>query len=72
MARKKPCEFCQEDQQMTQEGPNGHQLCVEFYPNNGLLAVTSFANDEVGESRELVVDLSVNYCPECRRRIGCL
>lgn len=71
MAKKKPCDFCEQDQQMTQEGVNGHQLCVEFYPDNGLLAVTSFANDEVGESRELAIDLPVNFCPECGRRIGC-
>lgn len=70
MSRKKPREFCEQDQQYTQEGANGHQLSVEFYPDNCLLAVSSFANDEMGESREITFDLRVDYCPNCGRKIG--
>lgn len=70
MAKKKPCEFCSEDQINSMEGRNGHQLSVEFYPDNCLLAVSSFANDENGESAELTFDISCNYCPICGRKIG--
>lgn len=70
MARKKPCEYCNQDQQVCEEGVNGHQLAVEFYPDNNLFAVISFANDEVGESRELVYEFQFGYCPYCGRKLG--
>lgn len=71
MARKnKPCEFCEQDQQISKEGVNGHQLAVEFYPDNGLFAISSFANDETGENCDLVCDFHFDYCPRCGRKIG--
>ena len=56
MAKKKPCEFCESDQLSSEDGVNGHQLSVEFYPDNCLLAVTSFANSKSGESDELTFE----------------
>lgn len=71
MARKKkPCEFCEQDQQISGEGLNGHQLVIEFYPDNNLLAVSSYANDETGINCELNFDLRFDYCPFCGRKVG--
>ena len=68
--RKKPCEYCCEDQIVQEEGRCGHQLDIEFYPDNNLFAVTSFAQDETGEAMELQSSFSFEYCPFCGRKLG--
>ena len=71
MARKiKPCDFCETDQIFNEVGANGHQLAVEFYPDNNLFAVSSFSNDENGEAAEISADYRFEYCPRCGRKIG--
>jgi hypothetical protein len=70
VARTKPCDFCAQDQIWNETGENGHQLCFEFYPDNGFMAVYSYANDESGVNREIGYDLSVKYCPKCGRKVG--
>jgi len=72
MARKrKPCEFCEEEWRASTEGKNGFQGEVEWYPDNGLFAVTAFANDETGESQEyILVQSRFNFCPVCGRKVG--
>ena len=68
--RRKPCEFCEEEQYGDYvEGRNGYCAWYEFYPFNGLLAFIAQANDEGGELIEGHVDISVNYCPVCGRRL---
>lgn len=70
MARKKvPCEFCAEEQWWTEDGVDGHQLAIEVYPFNGVLSITSFANDDNGESREIAASIELNYCPRCGRKL---
>lgn len=69
--RKKPCEFCESEWRDSTEGSNGFQGEVEWYPDNGLFAVTAFANDESGESQEYnLVSVSFEYCPVCGRKVG--
>ena len=70
MARKKPCDYCNSEKINTYEGRNGHGLIVEFYPDNCLLAVSSFGNDANGESDELSWDVERNYFPFCGRKLG--
>lgn len=72
MARKrKPCDFCAEELRESTEGRNGFQGEVEWYPDNGLFAVTAFANDENGESQEYsLVSVRFEYCPVCGRKVG--
>lgn len=70
MARKKkPCEFCEGDWDTNQDEVNGHQLCVEVYPENNFIGITSFALDEVGDTTELTADIPLNYCPNCGRKL---
>lgn len=68
MARKKPCEFCEDDWWETQED-KGLQVHVEVYPFNNVIGVTAFANDEMGEVIERSISLPMNYCPNCGRKL---
>lgn len=68
--RKKACEYCDDDQIVQEEGKNGHQLSTEFYPDHCLFAVTSFAQDENGETMELQSSFRFEYCPFCGRKLG--
>jgi hypothetical protein len=71
MARKtKPCAFCEEEHWHTEDERNGHQLHLEIYPFSGVIAVTSFAKDEDGETTELYMRIEMNYCPVCGRKLG--
>lgn len=72
MARKKSCEFCEDEQWWQEDGVNGHQLNVEVYPYNARIGITSFAYNEVGESTELMMELEMNYCPVCGRKLETL
>ena len=67
--REKSCEYCDEEIFLQKTGGNGHQLDVEIYPENCLLAVSSFANGETGEMIELKIDLPMFYCPCCGRKL---
>ena len=71
MARKKPCEFCEEDQFGDYiEHRNGYCLYYEWYPNNsGYLSVICQARDEEGEFIEDLVVFNFKYCPMCGRKL---
>lgn len=68
--RKKSCEFC-EDQTSSNyvEHRNGYCIWYEFYPFNNLLAFIAQANDEGGEMIEDAIELEINYCPICGRKL---
>ena len=68
MAKKNPCEFCEDDQQWKEEGTKS-QLFVEFYPMNGLIGVTSFAEGIHEETEEITIGLNIDYCPFCGRKL---
>ena len=69
MARKKPCEYCEDDSFFHQEGENGAQLYVEIYPEANYIGITSYANDESGECFEMTATIQMNYCPNCGRKL---
>ena len=71
MARRRaePCDFCGGDRIVNLEGANGHQLAIEFYPDNLMLAVTSFGDNGLGEPDELQHTIEANYCPVCGRKL---
>ena len=75
MARaRKPCEFCEEEHYLEQESKIEihHQLLVEVYPQNSHIAVFSFAQDDCSEMNELSMDIEMNYCPVCGRKLDCI
>ena len=71
MARsKKPCEFCNGEYESEYvENRNGYCLWVEVYPDNNLISVLAQANDEDGYMMEGHIDIQMNYCPVCGRRL---
>lgn len=72
MARaKKPCEFCEGDTYFSEDGTGKHQLYVEAYPDNCFIGITSFAlNEATEETEEIFVELEMNFCPVCGRKLG--
>lgn len=71
MARRKPCEFCEDDNWDTyDENKKGLSLYVEIYPMNNMIGITAYANDECGEVIEESITLPMNYCPNCGRKLG--
>ena len=71
MARaRKPCEFCSgEYESPFKDGRNGFCLWLEIYPSNNLIAVMAQGNDENGWMQEDNIDIQMNYCPVCGRKL---
>ena len=67
--KQKPCDYCEAEQFYVQDERDGHQLNVEIYPENETIAIISFAHDEDGETTELALDMPMNFCPNCGRRL---
>ena len=69
MARKKPCEFCEDEHFESMDGSNHHQLYIEVYPFNNFIGFTSYATGADEETEELYGQLEMNYCPVCGRKL---
>ena len=73
MAKKsKPCDFCEEEHYMeaNSRAEIHHDLLVEVYPFNGHIAVLSYAQDDTCDMNELTLEIPLNYCPVCGRKLG--
>lgn len=67
---RKPCEWCEDDnysEYVTDR--NGFCLWAELYPFNNVIEVIAQANDENGYMIERRVDIPMNYCPNCGRKL---
>ena len=69
MAKKKPCEYCEDASWFSLDGRNGHQLYVEIYPDENYIGVTSYGADENGDADELSTTVPMHYCPNCGRKL---
>lgn len=68
--RLKPCDFCEDNFTSDYiEDKNGYCLWMEVYPFNNLIAVIAQANDEEGSLIENAIDIQMNYCPVCGRKL---
>ena len=68
--KKNPCDFCETEQIISENGAGTHQLQIEFYPYNGFFSVFSFAdNADRDETEELSADFNLFYCPNCGRKL---
>lgn len=68
--RIKPCEFCEDNTASDYiERRNGYCLWMEVYPFDGNIKVICQANDELGELIEDYLDIEMNYCPRCGRKL---
>ncbi len=67
---RKPCDFCNgEYESKYKEHRNGYCIWVEVYPTNSLLTFMAQANDDLGEMIEDGIDIQMNYCPVCGRKL---
>ena len=71
MARaRKPCEFCEAESFNSEDGSGKHQLYLEIYPENNFIGITSFAtNENTEETEEICMNIEMNYCPVCGRKL---
>lgn len=71
MARsKKPCDFCSDEREVEyKEHRNGYCIWLETYPLNMVMAFMAQANNEEGEMIEDCIEVEMNYCPVCGRKL---
>lgn len=69
--RKTPCEYCGDEMYASayKTHKNGYCLWYECYPFNNVISCLAQANDEDGEMIEDYVDIPMNYCPNCGRKL---
>lgn len=68
--RRKPCEYCEEEHATEyKEHRNGYCLWVEYYPFNNYIAAIAQANDEDGGMIEDYIEIPMNFCPACGRKL---
>ena len=69
-SKKKGCEWCEEEiYGDTIEHSNGFLMWLEVYPFNNFIRVTCLANNEEGEEMEDDINIPMNYCPNCGRKL---
>ena len=67
---KRPCEFCNgEYESEYKDRGNGYCIWLEVYPENNVMAFMAQANDEMGEMIEDYIEVQMNYCPNCGRKL---
>lgn len=67
---KQPCEFCNGEYESTyKEHNNGYCIWIEVYPDNQNLSFIAQANGEDEYMIEDSIDVQMNYCPVCGRKL---
>ena len=67
---RKPCELCNEEfESEYKEHRNGYCIWLEVYPTNNVMACMAQANDDSGEMIEDFIEVQMNYCPNCGRKL---
>lgn len=75
MARKKPCDYCEQENYIepwldgVEMNRPWHSITAELYPFNGHMTFISQAENPSGETGELWVEIPMNYCPNCGRKL---
>ena len=73
MARKRtPCEWCEAEQfiRVTDEAKNV-DATLEIYPDECFMGLNvQGMNDDGGMTSEDTLDIPMNYCPNCGRKLG--
>ena len=67
---KKACDFCSgeyESEYITHR--NGYCIWLEVYPFNNVMAFMAQSNDENEEMIEDYIEVQMNYCPICGRKL---
>jgi len=67
---RKPCDFCNGEYEAEyKEHRNGYCIWLEVSPDNNVMAFMAQANDDLGEMIEDCVEVQMNYCPICGRKL---
>lgn len=72
MARKRtPCEWCNTEHIIRlAEGARNVDAVMEIYPDNGFIGISVQAINDEGEVKAAQdVDIPLNYCPNCGRKL---
>lgn len=69
--KRKPCEFCENDNWYIKDGGHGHKIAVAICTRENIIEIASFANRESGEEETLEANIKMNFCPMCGRKMGC-
>lgn len=64
---KKQCEYC-EDELYQITADNTDKLIMELYPGK-VIACFGYFEDANGETVEATVEVAMNYCPNCGRKL---
>lgn len=68
--RKKPCPYCEDNNTSNYvEHRNGFCIWYEVYPFNNIISFIAQANDEDGELIEDSIEIPMDYCPACGRKL---
>ena len=73
MARKKkPCEWCESENFVhIAEGDKNVEAVIEIYPDQCFIGISVVGiNDEGETTSEKDVDIPMNFCPNCGRKLG--
>ena len=73
MARKRtPCEWCEGEHIIRlNESCRNVDAVVEMYPDNGFIGIgVQVINDEGEVTAEQDMEIPLNYCPNCGRKLG--
>ena len=74
MARKKkPCEWCEAEQviRVTDEYAKNTDATLEIYPDNCFMGLNVQGKSDDNEmTSEDTLDIPINYCPNCGRKLG--
>ena len=70
MARKKPCEWCEREQIYKVAEARNVSGQIEIYPDNCFMAFWVQGMNDDGELKaEESIDIPMNYCPNCGRKL---
>lgn len=66
----KPCDFCSGDYEQDYiMDRNGYCLWLDVNPFDNVMTVSAQANTEDGFMMEHSMDIQMNYCPMCGRKL---
>lgn len=67
---RKPCELCGgEFEPEYKEHRNGYCIWLDVQPESNTLTFMAQANDDLGEMIEDFIEVQMNYCPNCGRKL---
>lgn len=70
MPKKKPCEFCEMEDNIAEDTVDNLQLSIESYPYNNFIGICLTGLDTNEHEVEINFEIPLNYCPNCGRKLN--